>query len=60
MRKVAAYIDHGVQEVWQVYPKTREVVLYAPQGKVRKYRGDETLTSWLLPDFGVVVSRLFA
>jgi Uma2 family endonuclease len=60
MRKVAAYLDHGVQEVWQVYPKTREVVVYAPQGKVRKHRGDEILTSWLLADFALVVSRLFA
>lgn len=59
MRKVAAYMDHGVQEVWQVYPKTREVVTYAPQGKVRKCRGEETLTSWLLSDFGINVSRLF-
>lgn len=59
MRKVAAYLDNGVQEVWQVYPKTREVVVYGPQGHVRKSRGEESLTSWLVPDFGILVSRLF-
>jgi Uma2 family endonuclease len=59
MRKVATYLDNGVQEVWQVYPKTREVVIYAPQGHVRKCRGEEPLTSWLLADFGIIVSRLF-
>jgi len=59
MRKVAAYLGHGVQEVWQVFPRTREVVIYAPQGQVLKSRGEEILTSWLLADFSIVVSRLF-
>jgi Uma2 family endonuclease len=59
MRKVAAYLDHGAREDWQVYPKTREVLIYAPHGKVSKCRADENLTGSLLGDLGIPVSRLF-
>ncbi|HEX4810392.1 MAG TPA: Uma2 family endonuclease [Bryobacteraceae bacterium] len=58
MRKVQAYLAHGVQEVWQIYPKTREVIAYAAQGELRKFHSGETLRSWLLEDFELPVSSI--
>ena len=60
MRKVDLYLDHGTQEVWQVYPDAREVVIHGPEGQMRKCREDQTLASWLFPDFNVSVSQFFS
>lgn len=60
MRKVEFYLDHGTQEVWQVYPTTLEVVIHGPHGQMRKCRGDEALASWLVADLAIPVSRFFA
>lgn len=60
MRKVAAYLENGVQEVWQIYPKTREAIAYSAKGEWREFRSGETLTSWLLADFEIPVPRLFS
>lgn len=60
MRKVAAYLENGVQEVWQIYPKTREAIVYSANGELRKFRSSETLTSWLLANFELLVSSLFS
>jgi hypothetical protein len=47
LRKAGFYLDHGTREVWQIYPDTRELVIYGPQGRGRKCCGDEALASWL-------------
>jgi Uma2 family endonuclease len=60
MRKIAIYLENGVKEVWQIYPKTREAIAYSVGGELRKFRNHETLTSWLLADFEMPVSRLFS
>jgi Uma2 family endonuclease len=60
LRKADFYLDHGTREVWQIYPETREVVIYGPQGQGRKCRGDEALASWLVADLTIPVSRFFA
>jgi len=31
-RKVLAYLKFGVREIWQIYPVTREVLVYAGAG----------------------------
>lgn len=60
MRKVDNYLDHGTREVWQIYPATKEVVIHGLQGQTRRFRGDETVASWLLADLDVPVSRFFS
>ena len=57
-RKVLTYLDTGVQEVWQVYPVTREVLIYS-RGSRRELRHDETLMTQLLPDFEFPLTSLF-
>ena len=60
MRKVAVYLENGVKEVWQVYPKTREAIVYSVTGELRRFRNDEALTSWLLIDFELSLLTLFS
>jgi len=60
LRKADFYLDHGTREVWQVYPDTREVVIYGPQGQGRRCREGAALVSWLLADLAVPVSQFFA
>lgn len=60
MRKVDYYLDHGTREVWQIYPATKEVVVHGLQGQTRRFRGDETVVSWLLADLKIAVSQFFS
>ncbi|MBV9156637.1 MAG: Uma2 family endonuclease [Acidobacteriaceae bacterium] len=58
-RKTVIYLRAGVQEVWQIYPATREVLVYA--GSVRReLQLSEDLTTDLLPGWRLAVSSLFA
>jgi Uma2 family endonuclease len=59
MRKVDVYLGHGVREVWQVYPKTRQVLVYTAEQEVRKLGEGATLTTDLLPGFELSISKLF-
>jgi len=36
-RKLNEYLDHGVQQVWQVYPETRQIVVHCPDRTARTY-----------------------
>lgn len=59
-RKVVDYLDAGAQEVWQVYPETRRVVVYRSLDDVRTYVADDELDGGdLLPGFLCPVSRFF-
>jgi hypothetical protein len=58
MSKVEAYLGHGAQEVWQVSPKLRQVVIFTPR-ESRRLISAETLTTSLLPDFALPVSSIF-
>ncbi|HEX4230978.1 MAG TPA: Uma2 family endonuclease [Bryobacteraceae bacterium] len=57
-RKVLTYLASGVEEVWQIYPTTREVLIYAVDQR-RELRQDETLTTDLLPGWNLAVASLF-
>ena len=57
-RKVLTYLDYGVQEVWQVYLITREVLIFSLGGR-RELRKDQILTTELLPEFQLPVTSLF-
>jgi Uma2 family endonuclease len=59
--KVAAYLDAGAGEVWQVYPDSRRVVVFRSLDNVRTYAEDDELDGGdLLPGFRCSVSRFFA
>lgn len=57
-RKVLAYLKSGVQEVWQIYPVTREVLVYAGAGR-RELQNNQSLTTDLLPGWSLPVAALF-
>ncbi len=59
-KKLHEYLEHGVQQVWQVYPDTQEIVVHFPDGTARTYRVGDMLTGGeLLPDFELDVAALF-
>jgi Uma2 family endonuclease len=59
MRKVDVYLGHGVREVWQIYPKTRQAVIYTEGQGVRKLPEGAMLSTDLLPGFELSISKLF-
>ena len=56
--KVEAYLRHGTQEVWQVYPKTQSVVIHCGVNGITLSAG-ERITTPLLPGFSLAVQSLF-
>jgi Uma2 family endonuclease len=59
--KVAEYLEAGAQEVWQVYPDVRRVVVFRSLDDVHTYAADEEIDGGdLLPGFRSPVSRFFA
>ncbi len=56
--KVEEYLTHGSEEVWVVYPKTRKVLVYFPNGTSKIVAGSE-LRSDLFPGWSIPVDSLF-
>ena len=42
-RKADLYLEHGAEQVWIVYPKTRRVLVLTPGGEDNQVREGETL-----------------
>ncbi len=59
MRKVDAYLQNGALEVWQVYPKSQQVVIYASAQEIRKLSSGDTITTGLVPGFELPVATIF-
>ena len=60
-RKLSDYFAAGVQMVWLVYPKAREVVVYSSPSDSVTLVGDDLLDGGaVLPGFSIPVSQLFA
>ncbi len=57
-RKVLTCLRTGVQEVWQIYPATREILVYAGSNRRELKEGDD-LTTVLLPGWSLPVASLF-
>ncbi len=57
-RKTRIYLEHGVAEVWCIYPDDRRVYIHR-QDSIRMLKEDETLSTPLLPDWSVTVRDLF-
>lgn len=59
-RKLNDYLTHNVQQVWQVYPDTQEIIVYTPDGAAWTYAAGQTLPGGdLLPGFKLDVAAVF-
>jgi Uma2 family endonuclease len=59
--KLRDYLAHGVQRVWLVYPTTRTIVAFRPDGSAQSYREGDVLTDEaLLPGLSLAVREVFA
>ena len=58
IRKKDRYLRAGVSEVWLISPGIREVAIHTPGG-IRALRGEDAITTPLLPGFSITVERLF-
>ena len=57
-RKTYTYLQHGVSEVWSIYPEDRRIYIQTPES-MRIVEESDTLTTPLVPDWSVVVRDLF-
>ena len=57
-RKIHAYLHHGGQEVWVLYPETRELLIHSP-AKFRVFTAADPVDSAALPGFCPKVSEFF-
>jgi len=55
--KTDLYFECGALEVWQVYPRTRHIMVQVPGGS-RFVRDHESLTTPLLPGFSLPISEI--
>jgi Uma2 family endonuclease len=59
-KKLREYLDHGVQQVWQVFSDSQEIIVHLPDGTSKTYGlGQTILGGDLLPDFMLEVSWIF-
>ncbi len=58
-RKIARYFEHGCEEVWVFYPKTRRTWVYR-RNDPAAIEHREWLTSALFPDWKLNLSEVFA
>jgi Uma2 family endonuclease len=56
--KMEQYFEHGSEEVWIVYPKTRKVRMHYPDGRSQTVAEGE-LRSDLFPGWSIPVDSLF-
>jgi len=60
-QKLQEYFRAGVEEVWYVYPKRRELVVYTSAAQSRTLRADQVVDGGtLLPGFRLSLAELFA
>jgi Uma2 family endonuclease len=57
-QKLQAYLQHGTREVWQVYPKSKSVVIHRDGTSAILASGEHVTTS-LLPGFSLEIKTLF-
>jgi Uma2 family endonuclease len=58
--KLNEYLKYGVQQVWQVFPDNRQIVVNFPDGSAKTYgMGDTIFGGDLLPDFELAVATVF-
>lgn len=59
-QKVQEYLRNGTQRVWVVYPDSRRIEVYSPDGTSRGYREDTAIQDEeLLPGFSLELREIF-
>ncbi len=58
-RKIDAYLERGVSEVWLVHPDRRTIVVFRADEAPRVFQCSETIESRELPGFSCLVSSFF-
>ncbi len=59
-KKLREYLDHGVQQVWQVYADSQEIVVHHPNGTSKTYGMGQIIDGGdLLPGFVLEVAWVF-
>jgi len=59
-RKLGEYFEAGVQLVWYVYPKQRQVIVYRSPTEATTFGENDTLTGGeLLPGFSIDLKKFF-
>jgi len=59
-RKLKDYLRTGTRQVWQVYPDTKEIMVWLADGTVNTYEIGQTIPGGeLLPGFELDVTRIF-
>jgi Uma2 family endonuclease len=59
LRKIRIYLGAGVQEVWQVYAETQEILIYGSSKSIHALDIDDNLSTPLLPGWQVSVREIF-
>ena len=60
MKKIASYLEAGVEHVWIIEPHFRTVTVYRPDGPQRMFNVDDEITAEPhLPGFRVAVATIF-
>ncbi|MFO0808677.1 MAG: Uma2 family endonuclease [Gemmataceae bacterium] len=57
--KVAEYFDHGVRQVWLIYPALKRVDVYDAQDRFRIVREGDDLETPLVPGWKLALATLF-
>lgn len=58
--KLNIYLQFGLQQVWQVYPENRQIIVNLPDGSARTYNVGDTIPGGdLLPGFALAVASVF-
>ena len=57
-QKLDAYLQHGTSEVWQIYPKSKVVMIHGGSSATTLTVG-QNITTPLLPGFSLPVQSLF-
>lgn len=59
-KKITEYLEHDVKQVWQIYPETKQIIVYLPDGTSKTYKVGDTISGGdLLPNFELEVAKVF-
>ena len=59
-KKLSEYLEHGVKQVWQVFPENQQIVVNFPDGSSKTYGVGDTISGGdLLPGFELKLATVF-
>lgn len=59
-KKLREYLDHGVEQVWQVYIDSQEIIIHYPEGTSKTYGVGQVISGLdLLPGFTLELAWVF-